>query len=139
MSVETNKALVRRSFKEDLSEGSPTVADDIFHPQFYDRTNPPGMQHGIEGHRAIVALFRTAFPDQVWNVGSLIGEDDKVVASTTMTGTHLGDFFGIPATGKAISVTGTHVLRIADGKIAEHWGHNDDLSMMRQLGVVPEM
>src|SRR6266511_4166603 len=80
MSVETNKTLVRRLFKDDLSEGSATVADEIFHQQFYDRTNPPGMQHGIEGHRAIVSLFRTAFPDQVWQVDHLIGEDDKVVA-----------------------------------------------------------
>ena len=83
------------------------------------------MQHGLEGHEAIVAMFRAAFPD-------------KVVARTTMRGTQRGEFFGIPPIGKAVSMVGVHVFRIADGKIAEHWGSNDDLSLMRQLGAITD-
>lgn len=52
-------------------------------------------------------------------------------------GTHTGEFFGIPPTGKSVTFSGMHLMRIADGKIAEHWGNNDDLGLMRQLGVVP--
>lgn len=54
-----------------------------------------------------------------------------------MTGTRTGDFFGIPRTGSAVTVTGVHIVRIADGRIIEHWGSNDDLGMMRQLGAIP--
>jgi predicted ester cyclase len=55
-----------------------------------------------------------------------------------MHGTHLGDFFGIPPTGRRVTMSGVHVMQIADGKIAEHWGSNDDLGLIRQLGAIPE-
>ena len=135
---EQNKALVRRLLEDDISRGNIAVAEQIIASDFFDHTNPPGMQHGLEGHNAIVALFRAAFPDQWWQIEDLIAEEDRVVARTTMTGTHRGGFFGIPATGRAVRLSGIHILRIADGKIAEHWGNNDDLGLMRQLGVIPD-
>jgi steroid delta-isomerase-like uncharacterized protein len=135
---EQNKALARLLLEDDISRGDVAVAERIIHPDFFDHTNPPGMQRGLEGHKAIVALFRAAFPDQWWRIDDLIAEGDKVVARTTMTGTHLGDFFGIPPTGRSVTLTGVHIMRVADGKIAEHWGNNDDLGLMRQLGALPE-
>jgi steroid delta-isomerase-like uncharacterized protein len=135
---EQNKALARLLLEDDISKGNVAVAEQIIAPDFFDHTNPPGMQHGLEGHKAIVALFRAAFPDQWWQIEDLIAEGDRVVARTTMTGTHRGDFFGISATGRAVRVSGVHVMRIANGKVAEHWGNNDDLGLMRQLGVIPE-
>jgi steroid delta-isomerase-like uncharacterized protein len=137
VSVERNKALVRRLMEEDISHGDEAVADAIIHPDFVDHTNPPGMQHGIEGHKAVVRLFRSVFPDLEWRIDDLIAEGDKVVARTTMRGTQQGAFFGLPPTGKAVEMTGVHVMRIADRRIAEHWGSNDDLGLMRQLGVLP--
>jgi steroid delta-isomerase-like uncharacterized protein len=134
---EQNKDLVRRLLEDDISQGDMAVAEEIIATDFVDHTNPPGMQHGLEGHKAIVTLFRGAFPDQWWQIEDMIAEGDRVVARTTMTGTHQGDFFGIPATGRAVRVCGVHILRIADGRIAEHWGNNDDLGLMRQLGVIP--
>lgn len=135
--LEGNKALVRSLLEDDISRGNLAVAEALIAPDFFDHTNPPGLQEGIAGHKAIVTLVRGAFPDLNWAIDDLIAEGDKVVARTTMTGTHLGEFFGIPPTGKRVSMGGVHVLRIADGKIVEHWGSNDDLGMMRQLGVVP--
>ena len=135
---EESKALARLLLEDDISRGDVAVAERIIHPDFFDHTNPPGMQRGLDGHKAIVALFRTAFPDQWWRIEDLIAEGDKVVARTTMTGTHLGDFFGIPPTGRSVTLTGVHIMRVADGKIVEHWGSNDDLNLMRQLGVIPE-
>jgi steroid delta-isomerase-like uncharacterized protein len=135
--TERNVALVKRLFYEDLSTHDDQVADEIVHPEFFDHTNPPGMQHGLAGHKAIVDLFRACFPDMRWQIHDLVAAGDRVVARTTMTGTQLGDFFGIPPTGKAVEVGGIHILRVADGKIVEHWGNNDDLGLMRQLGVVP--
>ena len=135
--LEQNKALVRTLMDDDISKGNLAVADAIIAPDFFDHTNPPGMQEGVAGHKAIVTLFRGAFPDLNWTIDDLIAEGDRVVARTTMTGTHLGELFGIPPTGKQVSMYGVHVLRIAGGKIAEHWGSNDDLGLMRQLGAVP--
>jgi len=137
VSLETNKTLVRRLLVDDLSRGDEAVAEAIIHPEFFDHTNPPGMERGLDGHKAIGRLFRTAFPDLEWRIDDLIAEGDKAVARTTMSGTHLGEFFGIRPTGRRVSMTGVHVLRIQDGKIAEHWGSNDDLSLMRQLGAIP--
>jgi steroid delta-isomerase-like uncharacterized protein len=137
MVTEDNKELVRLLIEEDISRGNVAVAERIISPDFHDHTNPPGMQHGLEGHLAIVSLFRNSFPDMQWTIDDMIGEGDKVAIRTTLRATHQGEFFGIPPTGRQVTVTGIHILRIADGKIAEHWGNNDDLGMMQQLGVAP--
>ena len=137
MSLEENKELVRQLLEDDISQGNEAVAERIIATDFFDHTNPPGMQHGLDGHKANVRLFRAAFPDQWWHIEDLIAEGDKVVARTTMRGTHTGDFFGIPPTGRRVELPGVHIMRIANGRIAEHWGSNDDLGMMRQLGVIP--
>lgn len=138
MSLEENKALVRRLMDEDISQGDEAVAAAIIHPDFFDNTNPPGMQRGLEGHNAIVRIFRTVFPDLEWRIDDLIAEGDRVVARTTMRGTHQGAFFGVPPTGKAVEMSGVHILRIADGRLAEHWGNNDDLGLLRQIGALPD-
>jgi predicted ester cyclase len=121
-----------------VPSSSDSVAQRIIHPQFVDHTKPPGMQHGLAGHRAIVRLVRTAFPDQWWQIEDLIAEGDRVVARTPMTGTHRGDFFGIPPTGRSVTLTGVHLMRAAEGRVIEHRGNNDDMGLMRQLGVIPE-
>jgi predicted ester cyclase len=135
--LEQNKVLVRRLMEDDISRGDEATAEAIIHPNFFDHTNPPGMQHGLDGHKAIVRLFRGIFPDLEWRIDDLIAEGDKVVARTTMRGTQRGEFFGIPPAGRAVEMNGVHVMRIADGKIIEHWGSNDDLGLMRQLGAIP--
>lgn len=96
------------------------------------------MQHGLEGHLANVRLFRAAFPDLWFQIEDLIAEGDKVVARMTMTGTQSGEFFGIPPTGRSVRCSGVHVYRIADDRNAEHWGANDDIGLMKQLGVIAE-
>ena len=137
MSAEHNKAIVRRLMEEDISQGNLAVADEIIDPAFFDHTNPPGMQHGIQGHKAIVTLFRASFPDLQWQIDDMLADGDKVVVRTTMRGTQLGEFFGLPPTGKHVVVSGMHLLRLANGKIVEHWGNNDDLGLMQQLGESP--
>ena len=95
------------------------------------------MQGGIDGHNAIVSLFRRVFPDLQWRIEEMVAEGDRVVARTTMSGTQQGEFFGIPPAGRRVTMSGIHMLRVADGKLIEHWGNNDDPGMMQQLGVLP--
>ena len=138
MSLDENKRIVRRLVEEDLNSDDRDAADDIVAEDFFDHTNPPGMQHGLEGHKKIGALFHAAFPDVKWTITEMIAEGDKVVVRLPMTATHLGEFFGIAPTGRKVEIDGIHILRVANGKVAEHWGVNDDLLLMKQLGVVPE-
>ena len=141
MSVELNKALVRRLFDGDLNVNDQAArsraADELIAVEFVDYTNPPGLQHGLESHKQIVTILRSAFPDLSWEYEEPIAEKDKVAICVIMDGTHQGEFFGIPPTGKQVTVSGIHILRIAHGKLVEHWGNNDDLGLMQQIGVVP--
>jgi len=141
MSVELNKALVRRLFDGDLNVNDQAArsraADELIAVDFVDYTNPPGLQHGLESHKQIVTILRSAFPNLSWEYEAPIAESDKVAVRVIMHGTHQGEFFGIPPTGKQVTVSGIHILRIAHGKLVEHWGNNDDLGLMQQIGVVP--
>lgn len=81
--------------------------------------------------------FRQAFPDGCHHFDRPICEDDKVVTSGLFTGTHLGNFQGLPATGRSISIAVMHIDRISNGQVVEHWGQGDQAGMMQQLGIVP--
>jgi predicted ester cyclase len=81
--------------------------------------------------------FKQAFPDGCHHFDRPICDGDKVVTSGKFTGTHLGDFQGLPATGRSISIAVMHIDRIKDGQVIEHWGQGDQAGMMQQLGIVP--
>ena len=81
-------------------------------------------------------MYHAAFPDFHYDIEHEVAEGDLVVVRGTYTGTHAGEFFGIPATGVHFTTTGMHLWRIANNQIVEHWCNNDDLGAMRQLGVV---
>ena len=97
----------------------------------------PGKKQGREGLKQVISAFRTAFPDIHWVIEEMVGEGEKVFSRFTLHGTHRGEFFAVPATGKQITVKGMVVDRVA-GKMAESRILMDGLSMMRQLGVIPE-
>jgi steroid delta-isomerase-like uncharacterized protein len=130
---------IARRWNEELfnANGRIETAHEFVAADFLDHSGPPWQPAGIEGVYWIANVFRTAFPDIYSNVEDVIVEGDKAVVRFSAGGTHLGELFGIPATGKAGTLTGIHIFRIADGKIAEHWGNSDDLGMMQQLGVIP--
>lgn len=132
------REVARQLIEDDLNTGDVAVAQRIIATDFVDHTNPPGLQHGLEGHRGIVDIFHAAFPDVRWTIDDMVAEGDRVAMRLTMTGTHDGEFFGIPPTGRRVEVGGTHIVRIQDDRVAEHWGHNDDLGLMRQLGAIAE-
>ena len=136
MSTETNKTIVRR-FTDAINMGNEAAFLDVLAPDVVDHYAPPGLPPGSEGWNMNRQMFRMAFPDGHWDEEALVAEGDLVVGRYVLRGTHQGEFFGIPATGKAISVSNIHIMRIADGKIVEHWGHGDDMGLMRQLGAMP--
>ena len=83
-------------------------------------------------------MFRSAFPDLRMEAHEMVGEDDLVCARGTMSGTHKGEFMGMPPSGKRFEVEGFDMVRIRDGQMHEHWGVFDTMTMMQQLGAIPE-
>jgi steroid delta-isomerase-like uncharacterized protein len=141
MSAEQNKAIVRRWFDEVVSQGNIELVDEICMqcvPSFVviqGVADPPPQ--GLEGVKGLIGVLRTAFPDLKFTIEGQIAEGDQVATRLTVRGTHLGEFMGIPATGKQMAVSGVSIWRLADGKLVNEWVNWDSLAMMQQLGVVP--
>ena len=138
MSTQANKQIVRR-YQEiynsnQLDDLLEVVSENLLTPKIM-----AGVPAGIEGAKAAHQIMLTGFPDYQTVIDDLIAEGDKVVARITMSGTNTGAFMGIPATGKFISFTGMYMARIENGKIVEHWGEEDGVSLLAQLGVLPPM
>ena len=136
---EANKAIFCEYIDEVWNRGNLAAMDRYFSEDHADHSAPPGQGDGLAGLKPIFAMFQSAFGDIHVSVDDQIAEGDKLVCRNTFNGTHCGPFFGIPATGRRVSVTQTHVFRMAGGKMAEHWNNSDDLGMLRQLGVIPEL
>jgi steroid delta-isomerase-like uncharacterized protein len=135
MSMEENKNIVRR-YQEiynsnQLDRLTEVLSEDIRTPNIM-----PGIPQGLEGAKAAHRIMLAGFSDYQTIIEDIIAEGDKVAARIQMTGTHTGEFMGVPATGKRISFTGIYIARIANGKIVEHWGEEDSVSLLQQLGVL---
>ncbi len=133
---EQNKALVRRVIEEVYNQGNLAAADELAASDLVIHL-PSQAIHGREGAKQYVATLRSGFPDIHFTIEEQLAEGDRVMTRWTAHGTHLGEFQGIPPTGKRVRVTGTEVDRIANGKTVECWSNVDELGMMQQLGVVP--
>jgi steroid delta-isomerase-like uncharacterized protein len=134
---EQNKELYRRFIEECFTGGNLDLIDEMVAADGVDHQAPPGTAQGPEGLKQFLSMFRSAFPDLQATVDQVIAEGDTIAARFTMSGTHQGEFFGIPPTGKRMEITGIDVVRFENGKMVEHWGNQDDLGMMQQLGVIP--
>ncbi|HEX2698152.1 MAG TPA: ester cyclase [Anaerolineales bacterium] len=135
MSIEENKQIVRR-YQEiynsnQLDSLTEVLSEDLLTPRIM-----LGIPTGLEGAKAAHQIMLTGFPDYRTVIEDLIAEGDKVAARITMTGTHNGPFMGIPATGKKVKFSGMYFARIADGRIIEHWGEEDGVSLMQQIGAM---
>ena len=136
MSTETSKTIARR-LVDAINNDDEAAFLDLLIPDVVDHYGLPGLPPGREGWNMNRKILRSAFPDACWHEEDLFAEGDRVVARFILRGTHLGDFLGTPPSGNSIEVSNIHILRVADGKIVEHWGHGDDMGMMRQLGAMP--
>ena len=136
MSLETNKQIVRRIWQELVNGNRQQTLGELVHPDFEDHTPLPGMSPGVDGLRQRLTVLHGAFPDFRSEISQLIAEGDKVVALISSTGTHLCDFVGAPPTGKRFAIQEIHIVRIAEGRMVEHWGIPDFFAMLEQLGLV---
>jgi steroid delta-isomerase-like uncharacterized protein len=113
-----------------------TMIDELVEPDAIIRTPVPLDVTGAEALKHVWAVLLEAFPDLHLTVEDIIAEGDKVVVRNTVTGTHRGEYMGLPPTGKSVTYNEIFIFRIVDGRIAETWGVVDVLSQMKQLGVI---
>lgn len=132
---EENKALVRRAY-DAMNSGDFASLDEIISDTFVEHEEMPGVAPTKEGVLQYFKAMRDAFGDFRMSLDDMIAEGDKVFLRGSMSGTHNGEFMGIPATGKKINVPMGDFLRIDNGKVVEHWGVTDSGAMMQQLGMV---
>jgi steroid delta-isomerase-like uncharacterized protein len=132
---EQNKAIAKRAFEEILSQGRFELATELYAKDF--------VNHGLhsnaslEEDQAALRGWHEAFPDVVVVPEKLIAENDLVTVYWIARGTNTGAGNGLPATGKKAELAGITIWRIVDGKIKEEWSAFDQLSMMKQLGLLP--
>jgi steroid delta-isomerase-like uncharacterized protein len=135
---EENKTIARRFNEEVWGRGDEAALEELLDPDFVDHDALPGQSPDREGHRQILAAFRSALPDLKVTTEDVVVEGDKVVSRWTARGTHQGDLMGIAPTGNGVTIKGIDVLRVAEGRIAERWAQFNDLEVMQQLGAIPE-
>jgi steroid delta-isomerase-like uncharacterized protein len=136
MSIEKNKAVIRRHVEEIFNRGNLAVADEIISPD-YVYHGPAGEFKGPEGFKKMVAGALQAFPDIHYTIDDMVAEGDTLAVRYTMTGTFKGELAGIAPTGKRINMPQAFFYRFKDGKEVEALPFTDTLTMYQQMGVKP--
>ncbi|HET7271869.1 MAG TPA: ester cyclase, partial [Rubrobacter sp.] len=137
---EANKEIARRVLEEAFGQGRLEIIDEVLDPDFvcYDPNSESGEVRGADTMKGEIEYFRSAVPDLTYTVEDQVVEGDKVVSRYTVRGTHQGEFFGVPGSGKHIEMTGINIDRFDEnGKMVEEWPEYDLLGAMQQMGAVP--
>jgi len=135
MSIEENKALVRRAF-ELMNRKELDAFFQLLDPAYI--AHYPIGDFSLEQAKQSETMYFAAFPDAIATIEDMVAEGDRVAIRVTWRGTHKGDFMNIAPTGNKIEMTNTLIFRIAVDKLAENWATIDELRMMQQLGVIPK-
>jgi steroid delta-isomerase-like uncharacterized protein len=140
MTLEANKAVVRRFIEEVVNQQKFAQFNELFAPGYVNHSMPSGS-NSREAREQSIKDFRTGSPDQRVAIDDMIAEGDRVALRWTTSGTERGPVktpLGVAApTDRPIFVPGINIYRIVDGKITEEWMVWDTLSWVHQLGLVP--
>jgi len=133
---EHNKLVAAGAFEEILSRGNLELASVYYHPDFSNH----GLNRDLNLAQDMEAArnWRLAFPDATVEIQKIVAEKDHVAVLWLARGTNTGSGAGLPATGKPVELRGITIWRIVDGRILEEWSTFDQLSILRQLGLLPE-
>jgi steroid delta-isomerase-like uncharacterized protein len=134
---EEMKDLYRRLIDDISNQGHAEKAAEYYAEDFIDHEGPPETPPGPWKFEQFTRMMKAAFPDRRVEIDFMTVDGEYLTARQTVTGTHLGPYFGFPATGKSFRVSAIDIYRIRDGKIRERWGNADALGMLTQLGLFP--
>ena len=130
--------LIRRFYDEVLSQGNTDLIGELVTDDVVDHEPFPGQPDGIEGVRQFAEMMGSAFSDVSATFGPSLESGDLASAHVTLTGRHTGEFMGVPASDKQFEIEAIDIIRVQDGKCAEHWGVTDNIALMQQIGAIPE-
>jgi steroid delta-isomerase-like uncharacterized protein len=136
MSIEDNKRVVRQFIDEVFVQGKTEAVDRLAAPDFFPHSWP-SVEPGVDNLKRAVARVSAGLADVSMKIEDMIAEGDRVAVRLTAHAVHRGEFMGLPPTGKAYTISETHVFRVKDGRVVEHWRDADMLGLMRQLGALP--
>jgi steroid delta-isomerase-like uncharacterized protein len=136
MSVEQNKAILG-ALLDAINSGDFDAFHGLVAEDFEEHLNAVGAASGRTGYVQMMSGVRDAFPDLHLEHHNAIGEGDFLAYRVSGTGTHRGEFAGIPATGKQVTFHLMEMMRFEDGKAVERWGELDQLGILQQLGAIP--
>lgn len=135
--VEANIKMYTHVWDEIINKGKLDMFNDSNFTKDVVMHASPSDIVGIDSARAYYANYLTGFSDITFTIKDVFGQGDKLVKHWNFSGTHTGVFFGIPATGKKVSLDGVTLVRMSNGKIAEERDFFDNLDFMTQLGLIP--
>ena len=133
--AEATIAIFRQAIERGWNQGDMAAMDELFAADHVE--HQVGIEPGREGVKGSIRYLRTAFPDLHLTLEAVVADGDRVWTRISATGTHKGPFMGAPATGRSFRIDVIDIVRVVDGRIVEHWGVADRLSIAQQLGVVP--
>ena len=134
-----NAELIKRFYDEVFGNGNLDLIDELTTEGLVDHEEGlPGQPPGREGVKFFIKALREAFPDIKAEVDVTLSEGDLAAARAIARGTHEGEFMGVPPSNKSVEFEGIDIIRVEDGKVAEHWGVTDTMSLMQQIGAIPE-
>lgn len=133
MTPDENRAVVRRWITEFKTGGDESVSDEVRSPDFVNHSAPPGAPSGPDAGKLAFRAMRAAFPDLHVEIEDMLAEGDRVVTRQTFSGTHRGEWLGVPATGRSVSWAVIDVVRLAEGRLVEHWAVADLHGLLGQL------
>jgi steroid delta-isomerase-like uncharacterized protein len=136
MSENENKLLVRRYYEEVLTQGRLDVLETIAQADYVEHSPFPGHGQGLEGLRQRASTLHTGLKQQ-FTLELLIAEGDKVAVLWTTRGTQVGEFLGLPPTGKSYTIQGIDIHQFRDGRMSEHWHVVDMYGFLSQVGALP--
>ncbi len=137
MSESVNRTVVSRLYAEVINQERAAVIDELFAADVIVHDPFMGTVAGVGAFRQLLGLFDAAFPHHRVEVHQVIENGDWVAVVHTHTATHAGPFNGVAPTGRTVRVAGVEIIRLAGGRIAEFWRHDDDLGLLMQIGAVP--
>ena len=135
LSIDANRAVVRRFVEEVLGRGEVAALNALAAPDCTDHAAAPGAAPCPEALAQVLVTWHAAFPDLRLEIDELVAAGDCVAARWTLRGTHRGPFLGLPPTGRRVAVAGTELYRLAGGKVVQRAAVVDVPGLLRQLGV----
>ena len=128
--------MIERIPLEIINNNKFELIDELYAPDYVEHTPQPGVPPTREGFKQTAKALKNAFPDLRYTIEDVVDGGDRIVHCLTASGTMTGEFAGMPATGKHATWTEIHMGRVVNGRLTEHWGLIDQVSMLVQLGVI---